>query len=128
MDTSDGDDGVTVDGDEVVGNDRTAKRPKGWCGVALGTAVVKGARAGGVVVRHALRPLRSRGDRSPRMGWCSRGVPVGGSRRGERCDPLARGRGGPEFGGAAAGARLLLLVVAGPGSDRRDVRRGIDAP
>ena len=49
---------------------------------------------------------------------------MGGSRRGERCDPLARGRGGsgagcscggPELGEAAVGEGSLLLGAAGGG-------------
>ena len=104
-------------------NDRTTK----GVSVGVGNGSDEAGRVGArVVVRHALRPLRSRCDRSPRGGRGSRGVLVGRGWTGERCDPLARsgrgsgagcGRGGPELGGAAAGERALLAGAAG--SDER---------
>ncbi len=61
-DTQDGDGGVALDGDEVAGNDRTTERPNDrTTEVVVGRErlAMKGPGSGAVVVRRALRPLRS---------------------------------------------------------------------
>ncbi len=97
-----------------VGYERRSN-PGGLRGPERQRLAMKGTRVGGARgVRRALRPLRSRVDRSPRRGWLrlARRAVVRAV-LGERCDPLARSGSGMVPRAGRAGSCSLRLGAAG---------------